>query len=300
MSKIVFRKTNKFDNPTNIFIIPRFHFHSQLIITRNRTCIALSIEPVNNKGAFDYTFRDKDGVLKFEIGLLQRRYSYLSTELYHPTSGKIEFKDFGYNYQRMGRLINFNELISGEDTNRFYPTNKKNEISIVANLFYIEKNFTVDRNHTIITENKEIALSTQYEQMFNNDKYSDFTIITLDGQRIPVHRNILSARSVVFDAMLQTKMKENEDNTALIKDIEGKTLIEFLRFLYSGKVQDLKEIAGDLLYAANKYELPDLKPLCVKFLCYDLEESNVLDTTLIANLHSEESLKRVCFAFIKM
>lgn len=285
----------KFSNFVNLMHFHLFSFLSKLNIHRNQTCISLYVN-FDSNNHYNYNYEEfrkkmKKLTLRYEIGIV----TWQGGSLSHKTTGEIDFKDTSYFHSiRLGRLINRAEL------NRMSRDND-NELKIVANLFFIEKQSELTHITSFDMEkNKEIALSNQFEAMFNDDKYSDFTIITSDNEKIHVHRNILSARSVVFDTMLQTTMKENEFNEALINDIDGKSLVEFLRFIYSGKVQSFEGIAADLLYAAHKYEIEDLKPLCVQHLCSNLNLTNVLDTLLISNLHSEEKFKRFCFAFMKM
>lgn len=227
--------------------------------------------------------------MKYQIGVMG-----VHDFMEHSKKAETDFKSHTkWSGIRLGRLINRAEYM------RMYHA--KNELKIAANLFYVEKLFDFnDESMSMDTEKKEVALSNQFESMFNDEKYSDFTIVTSDDQKIHVHRNILSARSAVFDTMLQTTMKENEINAVLINDIDGKSLVEFLRFIYSGKIHSFDGITDDLLYAAHKYEIEDLKPLCVRQLCLSLNESNALDTLLTADLLSEENLKKVCFSYLKM
>lgn len=98
--------------------------------------------------------------------------------------------------------------------------------------------------------------------------------------------------------MVETKLKEGEEKKALIDDIDSGALKEFLRFLYCGRVKDIDPIAVDLLYAAEKYDLKDLKPLCVKSLTSNISLTNAIDTFILADLHSEEGLKKYCVDFI--
>lgn len=94
-------------------------------------------------------------------------------------------------------------------------------------------------------------------------------------------------------------MRESEENLATIDDIDGKALMEFLRFVYSGRVEKLDDVACELLYASTKYNVPDLAPLCVSSLCRRLSHANILETVLLAELHNENELKLFCIDYIK-
>jgi hypothetical protein len=62
----------------------------------------------------------------------------------------------------------------------------------------------------------------------------------------------LSGRSTVFKAMFSVEMKESATNKVLIDDFDFKTVQELLRFIYCGIFEDLKEVALNLLQAADK------------------------------------------------
>lgn len=99
--------------------------------------------------------------------------------------------------------------------------------------------------------------------------------------------------------MMETKMRESEEGKATIDDIGEKALLEFLRFVYCGRIEGINEVAVELLYAASKYDMPDLKPLCVDSLSKNLKLENVIETLILADLHSETDLKAYCIDFVK-
>lgn len=93
-------------------------------------------------------------------------------------------------------------------------------------------------------------------------------------------------------------MLENEESKCKIDDIEARVMLEFIRFVYCGRVEKIDNIAQGLLYAASKYDIPDLKPLCSSSLALHLSIENVLETIVLADLHQETRLKMFCIEFI--
>jgi speckle-type POZ protein len=185
-------------------------------------------------------------------------------------------------YNQLGRIINYPDLNSG----KFYYQANNLRISV-------ELEILIDRS------SKDCPLmAQQYEKLFNNEKFSDFTLILSDGQEVPVHKNIMSIRSPVFERMMEINMRESEESKCKIEDIEGRVMMEFLRFIYCGHVENIDEIAADLLYVANKYDVPDLKPLCSISMVSKLALENVLQTAVLADLHGDEHLKSYCELFI--
>ncbi|GIX74662.1 speckle-type POZ protein-like A [Caerostris extrusa] len=68
--------------------------------------------------------------------------------------------------------------------------------------------------------------------------------------------------------------------------------------IYTGKTEDLSiESAGDLLVAADKYQLEDLKRVCCNFLKKNVDDKNVLRILNLGHLHDQD-LKEHAMNFI--
>lgn len=52
--------------------------------------------------------------------------------------------------------------------------------------------------------------------------------------------------------MFEHEMEERKQNRVAITDVEYEVLKEMLRFIYTGKSQNLEKMADDLLAAADK------------------------------------------------
>ena len=63
---------------------------------------------------------------------------------------------------------------------------------------------------------------------------------------------IISARSMVFNAMFAHEMEESKQNRVDITDVDHEVMREMLRFIYTGKAPNLDKMADDLLAAADK------------------------------------------------
>ena len=102
----------------------------------------------------------------------------------------------------------------------------------------------------------------------------------------------------MFEAMFSLNMKEAQENKVTVDDIDGDTLEEMFIFMYSGKVKNLQEKAIDLLAAADKYQLKDLKQRCEESLSLNLKVEDVLDVLVTAYLHNASSLQSLAMKFI--
>jgi len=93
-------------------------------------------------------------------------------------------------------------------------------------------------------------------------------------------------------------MLENERSRVEIEDIDGDIMLEILRFIYTGKTQNIEKLADALLPAADKYCLDRLKVQCEETLCTTIDKDNVADTLILADLHSAIQLRQQAIDFI--
>jgi hypothetical protein len=75
---------------------------------------------------------------------------------------------------------------------------------------------------------------------------------------------------------------------------------ELLRYIYNFEVENLRKHASDLIYCAEKYELPQLKSMCVISLIDEVSTDYVFSDLEIAERYDEPKLLRECMEFISM
>lgn len=141
-------------------------------------------------------------------------------------------------------------------------------------------------------------LSRDMEFFFHNEKFSDVILIDPTGKKIHAHKLILAARSTVFARMFEHSMKEQKEGTVTIPNIEYDCLKEMLRFIYTGKVENLENLAVDLLAASDQYALQDLKEMCETVLSTTVTTETAIATLVIADKHSTSILKSKVLKFI--
>ena len=99
--------------------------------------------------------------------------------------------------------------------------------------------------------------------LLDTNPFSDVTIFVQESQ-FQAHKSILSARSPVFAAMFQNETKENQNNAVDIPDVDGETFGALLRFIYTGHVDNLQEVAEELFVAADKYQFALISGLLLR------------------------------------
>ncbi|OXU22829.1 hypothetical protein TSAR_013606 [Trichomalopsis sarcophagae] len=144
----------------------------------------------------------------------------------------------------------------------------------------------------------KLQLSKDMEFFFHNEKFSDVVLIDSTGKKIHAHKLILAARSTVFAGMFEHNMKEETEGTVTIPNIEYDCLKEMLRFIYTGKVENLENLAVDLLSASDQYALQDLKDMCESVLSSSVTTETAIATLVIADKHSTSVLKSNVLKFI--
>lgn len=196
-----------------------------------------------------------------------------------------------------------------EMTKQSFIVNRSRKIQTMIyipliDIFDERKKLLKDDSLTII-----LFLSFRYEsstaelpqpsKLFNSNTLSDFKIKCNDRD-IPAHRAILYEKCDVFARMLDAPMEEAMTNEVIIDEIEGEVILQLIRFIYTGSVENLEETALELLEAAEKYQLPKLKLECVKACSKIMEKSNVFKMLVLADRYGEDILMQNCVSYIRL
>ncbi|XP_031473268.1 BTB/POZ domain-containing protein At1g21780 [Nymphaea colorata] len=153
---------------------------------------------------------------------------------------------------------------------------------------------TEESMQTVLNKSTISCLS----RMLHDELHADVTIHTSSGT-LKAHKAILSASSPVFKGMFQHSLKENESSTVVIDDMSNESCCAFLAYIYGGmKRNEFLEHRFQLLAAAHKYDIIDLKDACEESLLEDINSSNVLEILNDAWLFHLAKLKKACMMFL--
>lgn len=160
-------------------------------------------------------------------------------------------------------------------------------------------------------------MAKDYSSLLNSQTLSDFKF-KVDGVDFHVHKVILAgepnvrsfpdllnfisyvARSPVFMKMFTGDFQESKLDKGAISDISHKAFLDFLRFLYTNSVDDLKSYVLELLSISDLYEVEGLKKMCESQLMSGLNEENAPDIFQYAHRYRcDNKLKVTAFALIK-
>ena len=136
------------------------------------------------------------------------------------------------------------------------------------------------------------------KRAFDENLFSDAEI-KVGQESFNVHKVILALASQVFKKMFESDMKE-KNGVIEISDFDPAIISDLLMYIYTGEAPNLKTLAKELLFAADKYDLQGLVFICMQQLETDLTFDNVAEVLLLADrLSLENPLRSVCVRFIQ-
>ena len=163
---------------------------------------------------------------------------------------------------------------------------------------WIKETTTVTESHSndIV---RCLPISSTIINFLTNQTLADVTL-QCQGKKFKAHKVILAAASPVFGAMFKEGTKEHEENIVIIEDIESDVFELFLRYLYSGEVNQLDEKHLDLFAAADKYDVQPLREICIRHMSTNISVDNAVDILALAERHSIEPIKSFALELIEL
>ncbi|PWA72362.1 SKP1/BTB/POZ domain-containing protein [Artemisia annua] len=149
------------------------------------------------------------------------------------------------------------------------------------------------------TVNQNAKAMSAFGRLFSESIHTDIIISASNGS-IAAHRAVLAARSPVFDRMFTQDLKEKDASAINIPDMSIELTQAFLSYLYSNNIeyQDFLSHRFDLLRAADKYDVADLKEACQENIIEDIHSENVLERLQISFMYHASRLKVCCIEYL--
>jgi len=186
------------------------------------------------------------------------------------------------------------------------------KIDFVAKNVFLEDGFWLqDKDLTIICQIKvletgydvkrfqRIKMMHDLEIAFNSDDSIGFDAAVIKCGEVSFECNkfMLTARSPVFKGMFQAEMVESQTNLVNIDDIEPKVVAEMVEYIHTGIATNIGKYPRELLAAADRYQLVELKTSCEEILIASLDAKNCIDILLLSDLHNAQGLKTAALNF---
>ena len=145
------------------------------------------------------------------------------------------------------------------------------------------------------------TLTERVEFLLNNSLMSDVSFVVRNAsgeeESLAAHKFVLAVSSPVFYAMFYGELAESK-NKIVLPDCDSESFLEFLRFLYSDKVELSGRCVMQVSYLAKKYIVPELETECTNFLKENLSPENVFDILPLAKQFDEEELVIRCWEVV--
>lgn len=103
-------------------------------------------------------------------------------------------------------------------------------------------------------------LNTSVASLQRSESFTDVTLATAEGHYIPAHRFILSACSTYFQQLLQISTNNNQLIIVLPSEINYRTLVTLLQYMYSGEATVSNDLLNGVLKAGETLKV---KGLCM-------------------------------------
>ncbi|XP_077968272.1 kelch-like protein 36 [Styela clava] len=150
----------------------------------------------------------------------------------------------------------------------------------------------------INTDSKEHAFEIlqQLNEYRKTGRHCDF-MIKAESEELPVHKNIVSASSDYFKAMLSHENVETKSGVVEIKEFDEVCVKKCVDFIYTGDAYVAKEKRETLMGVAHMMHLQRLCDSIAIFLEDDLDPRSFFQTKKIANRYNCKQLEEKCNQF---
>ncbi|KAI6225056.1 Speckle-type POZ protein A-like isoform X2 [Aphelenchoides besseyi] len=152
----------------------------------------------------------------------------------------------------------------------------------------------------VVRFERKLKIMSAMANCFDNPKYSDAEINVRNLRSFKVHKVVLCTQSDVFAAMFEHECKEKNSNVISINNADVEVVEGMLRYLYSGEVENIGELAPRLLVLADQYQVNELTDLCMEGLKENFTIDNAIERLrLLEYAERLTAFKKPLFEFVK-
>ena len=139
------------------------------------------------------------------------------------------------------------------------------------------------------------ASRKRFKDILARDDFSDVTLVSGDGQRLPAHQVILATGCSFFKNLLEGETA-NQKPIIFLRGVAGNLLAPLLEFLYTGRVQVSEHLIADFLVLAEDLGIEGLANSSDKEIVQEapalLEEINVSGLAVNPKIETQDDLDR--------
>ena len=116
------------------------------------------------------------------------------------------------------------------------------------------------------------------------------TVLHVDGQEFPAHKNILAASSAYFLGLFTSDMKERYQSEVKLEGLKSFAMDDLLNYIYTGEVEITDENVKELVFAGDYLLIESLKDKGSVYLEETLSPSNCLSVRAFSEKYDCEEL----------
>lgn len=147
-----------------------------------------------------------------------------------------------------------------------------------------------------ITDKRKMSSLPILFEYFADNKLCDITIQVREKQ-IRAHKVVLAAGSTVWRDLF---FKDESLATIRITEVDHRTIKTMIKFMYTGTIDQTKQTAADqLLIAATKFGITDLKKRCEHQLINTIEMTTIVNLWKLADRCNSSALYAKVESFIR-
>ena len=138
------------------------------------------------------------------------------------------------------------------------------------------------------------------EKDFKEKEEACGDVIVVCGEDIHhLHSSTLAQKSNFFKTALDIPMKEKEEKKIEVKEVDPAIFHCVISYMYDGRLEFDKETQiENILDAAERFDMEELKDEIGNQLKEDIDEDNVLDMAGLAQLYNANMLLRECIEYV--
>ncbi|TRY74609.1 hypothetical protein TCAL_00775 [Tigriopus californicus] len=128
--------------------------------------------------------------------------------------------------------------------------------------------------------------------------FPDMNLVCAEQLYFPCHKHMLAASSDVFMAMFSNEShQEVKCNEVHVEDVDPIAVEKLIEFVYNNEIEDFDGCAHELIYAADKYNMANLKTYAINNAVKTLSIENVCDFITLGELVQSEFLMKTALEF---
>ena len=134
-------------------------------------------------------------------------------------------------------------------------------------------------NFSIDWKDFEALATNRFKNLVGQPDFSDVTLVSGDGQRIPGHQVILATGCTFFRNLLKEEKKVNPKPLIFLRGVVAILIEPLLNFLYTGKANVAEDLITDFLMLAEDLGVEGLANNLDKDYLVELENKPTLKET---------------------